>query len=242
MLRIWPHARGEIKQKLKAILETQGFVRDSSERPYRTLFLDLSPPLESLRQNLLQKWRNCLNKAERAELGVVEGTNDELFQVLIGLTKEMCERKNLDTGVDYQEFQRIQGSLPEPLKMRIMVCEASGEPVCAAACSVIGDTGIYLLGATGQKGLSLNGSYLLQWHMIQWMKEKRVRYYDLGAFNPQLNPGVYHFKLGIAGKKAWEETFLGMFQGCFNLSSRIAKILVECSRLLRVISRKRKRA
>jgi len=238
-VRTWPHAKGDRRELSKQLLEKEGFKKNPVPRPYRTFILDLSPPLEDVRKNFLQKWRNCLNRAEKNELRVVEGTNDELYKTFLMLLGQMVERKKFDTLVNYQEYGRIQKDLPEPLKMKIMICEAAGEPVCAVICSAIGDTGIYLLGATGEKGLNLNGSYLLQWRMIQWMKENGIRYYDLGAFNPELNPGVYHFKQGIAGKKGWEETFLGEYHGCFNLTGRMAKCLLDCWKFLSGITRKR---
>ena len=73
--------------------------------------------------------------------------------------------------------------------------------------------------------------------MIQWMKEIGIHYYDLGVFNPQRNPGVYHFKLGVAGKNGWEETFLGEYYGCFNLTGHIAKYLLEGWKFLSGVAR-----
>lgn len=233
LLRVWPHATRDRQVIWKTTLESESFRLNQSERPYRTLMLDVSPPLEELRKNLLQKWRNCLNKAEKNELVVLEGTSDELFRTFQGLAAEMRERKNLGPAVDYEEYRRIQQDLPASAKMQIMICQHNGEPVAAAICSVLGNTAIYMLGATGQKGLGLNGSYLLQWRMIEWMKAKGVRYYDLGAFNPELNPSVYHFKLGVAGKSGWEETFLGNYLGAFNWRGRLAETAMHLARILR---------
>jgi peptidoglycan pentaglycine glycine transferase (the first glycine) len=236
LVRIWPHVKRDQKVVFKQILKDTGFHRSLSERPYRTFILDLSPSIEDLRKNLSPNWRRNLNKAERGDLRVVEGTSDDLFKIFVMFSKEMWKRKNLATSIDYQEYRRIQEDLPEPLKMNIMICYAGNEPVCAVIGSAIGDTGIYLLGATGEKSLKLNSSYLLHWCMIQWMKERGVAYYDLGAHNPQLNPGGYQFKLGIAGKKGWDETFLGEYHGYFNWSGRIVEFLLDCSKFLRGIS------
>jgi len=238
-LRLWPHAKNDRKELLKQILESEGFVRNPLPRPYRTFILDLSSPIETLRKNFLQKWRNCLNRAEKHEFRVVEGTTDELYLIFLKLLDQMVERKKFEMLVNHQEYFNIQKDLPEPLKMKIMICEVSYEPVAAVVCSAIGDTGIYLFGATGQKGLNLNGSYLLQWRMIQWLKQKGIRYYDLGAFNPELNPSVYHFKKGIAGKNGREEIFLGEYQGCFNLTGKISKTLLNLSQLTHSIINKK---
>ncbi len=58
------------------------------------------------RKNFLQKWRNCLNKAERLDLEVVEGTSDDLFKTSIKLSKEMGNRKNLITVVSDARYAR----------------------------------------------------------------------------------------------------------------------------------------
>jgi lipid II:glycine glycyltransferase (peptidoglycan interpeptide bridge formation enzyme) len=235
MLRIWPHVIGEKKEFVRTFLEAEGFKKNMSERPYRTFMVDLTPTLVDIRKNFLQKWRNCLNKAEKNELNITVGTTDELFSLFINLAKEMVIRKNLTQEhiSSFESYRRIQKDLPAQLKMKIMVCEEAKEPVCATVCSAVGDTGIYLLGATGEKALKLSASYALQWRMIQWMKDIGVKKYDLGAFNPQRNPGVYHFKAGIAGKKEWEETFIGEYHGYFNLKGRLTRLLFVLATKLR---------
>ena len=239
MVRIWPQAMGEQKGIWKHILEIEGFKKNTSEQPYKTLILDLSLSLEDLRKNFLQKWRNCLNKAERANLRVVEGTNDELFKIFVTLANEMRERKQFTTSIDYEAYRCIQKDLPDPLKMKIVVCESGTQPICAAIYAAIGNTAIYIFGATGHKGLHLNGSHLLQWQIIQRMKENGIRYYDLGGIDAELNPGVYQFKRGIVGKKGWEEVSLGGFHGCFNLQGRMGSFLLTCVKFLRGKAKKR---
>jgi lipid II:glycine glycyltransferase (peptidoglycan interpeptide bridge formation enzyme) len=232
-VRLSPHVRGERKGQMKRILEAEGFQEDRSERPYRTLMLDLAPSLEELRRNLLQRWRRHLNKAEKGSLTVVEGTSDELFETFLTLATEMCERKGLSSLAGYRRYRQIQRALPEFLRMRIFVCQNAGEPVAVTIGSAVGNTGIYMLGATGQAGLALDASYLAHWRMIQWLKSTDRRYYDLGAINPQLNPGGYFFKQGIAGKSGWDETYLHRFSGSFTLRSRVAASFLRCSQLLR---------
>lgn len=235
LLKLRPQGSGEKNEMLKLVLEREGFKKNIGERPYRTFKLDLSPPIDELRKNLLQKWRNCLNKAENNQLKVVEGVEDKLYKTFLSLLDEMVERKKFKTLINYNQYGSVQANLPDNLKMKIMICEYENEPVSAAICSAIGNTGIYLFGASGKKGLQVNASYLLQWRMIQWMKEKGIRFYDLGAFNPELNPGVYHFKKGVAGRHGWEEIFIGEYYGCFNLTGKIVKVFHKCVNALRKI-------
>ena len=63
----------------------------------------------------------------------------------------------------------------------------------------MGDSAIYLLGATSDAGLNSKGAYFLQWTMIRWLKRTGIKSYDLGGIDPEGNPGVYHFKRGISG-------------------------------------------
>jgi GNAT acetyltransferase-like protein len=233
LLRIWPGATGEHKQLLRSIFESERLSHCPAAGAYRTLCLDLSPCLDDLRKNFLQKWRNCLNKAERSGLTVVEGTSDGLYNTFLTLAQEMTERKKFTPGVDYGEYHCIQKDLPELIKMRIAVCEVHNRPICAAICSAIGDTGVYVLGATGDSGMGLNGAYLLQWHIIQRLKETGVRCYDLGGIDPRGNPGVYGFKVGIAGKSGKEEELLGEFHGCFARRAEVAKQVLNGAKFLR---------
>jgi lipid II:glycine glycyltransferase (peptidoglycan interpeptide bridge formation enzyme) len=195
------------------LFEKEGFSLKSPETRYRTLLVDLAPTIEKLRKNLDQKWRNMLNQAEKKDLEIVEGYSDELYSVFLSLQSEMQVRKKYTPGVSYQEFREIQRDLPEPIKMKIMICKYEGEAMSAAVFSGIGDTAIYLLGATGHKGMKTKGSYLLQWRAIQWLKGNGCRWYDLGGINPEMNPGVFHFKAGMSGM---DVCHIGPYEVCNN--------------------------
>lgn len=207
LVRIWPHARGPSKDTVERALVASGFRKRAWERPYRTLYVDLSMTLPEIRASFLQKWRNCLNKAEKSDLQVIEGTGGEVVEMYRSLDREMRLRKGLG-GDGIAGYERIQGNLPEQDKMIFLVCLKEGTPVAGMSGSIFGRMGIYMLGASGDAGKGLNGSYLLQWRMIERMKAVGVVRYDLGAFNEEKNPSVYHFKQGLAGRCGWEETFL----------------------------------
>jgi lipid II:glycine glycyltransferase (peptidoglycan interpeptide bridge formation enzyme) len=184
----------------------------------RTFVLDLAPPLDELRKKLDQKWRNQLNRAEKNNLAVVQGNGSSEYQEFLSLYREMWNRKHFDTTVDVNEFARICEDLPARLKLRILVCLHQGVPVSSIVCSALGNTGIYLLGATTGNGLQVKAAYLLQWTMIKWLKDNGVRYYDLGGIDPELNPGVYHFKSGLSGR---DVTRIAPLESCQNFLSSL---------------------
>ena len=202
LLRIVPRPFAQDAEGARSlqVLRELNFAQDDTAKPYRTFRVDLTPPLDQLRKQLDQKWRNQLNGAERNRLTIAEGTSDELFQQFLLLYREMMARKNFDTTVDPETFSRIQARLPEPQKMLILIIRKDGRPMTGFVGSAVGDMGIYLLGATSDEGMKTKGSYLLQWTFIQRLKSLGCRWYDLGGINPDTNPGVYHFKQGLRGQ------------------------------------------
>lgn len=166
---------------------------------YRTFLVDLAPPLDELRKNLDPKWRNKLTQSEKKGLKVAAGNGREHYRTFCEMYYEMRKRKTFDTSVDVEEFAQIQEDLPEPHRLQVLICEQEGTPVAGIVCSAMGNSAIYLLGATTDGGLNSKGAYLLQWTVIQWLRERGVRWYDLGGIDPERNPGVYSFKKGFSG-------------------------------------------
>ena len=159
-----------------------------------------------------QKWRNCLNRAEKNGLEVIEGEEDALFDEITKIHMEMANRKGLTDLGDVEHLKKVQRYLPPGYKLRVILCRLNGEIHAGAIFSAIGNTAVYLVGATSNAGMKSNGSYIIQWTFIKWLKENGFRYFDLNGINPEVNPGTYHFKRGLAGKKGMDVEFLGKFQ------------------------------
>lgn len=187
-----------------------------SGQTQRTFILDLCSPLDELRKRLDQKWRNQLNRAEKNNLKIIEDDNRDLFDIFLKMYDQMRSRKSFQSSTDVHAFKRIQKELSPGQKMKVLICERNGLPVAGLVGSAIGDTGIYLHGATSNEGLDSKGAYLLQWRMIEWLKERGVKYYDLGGINPETNPGVYHFKSGLRGR---DEFYMSPLCACESLAS-----------------------
>lgn len=183
---------------------------------YRTLVLDLEPSLEELRKNLDKKWRNQLNAAERNSLTITAGVSSVEYSRFCELYAQMWERKKFTTTVSVEEFGRIQESLPEHQRMQVSICEHEGKAVAGLVCSALGASAIYLLGATNEDGMKAKAAYVLHWKMIERLKERGFRAYDLGGIDPEANPGVYHFKRGFSGM---DVTQMGSLAVCDNFLS-----------------------
>jgi len=233
LLQIVPNAfagsaRGELFQSAFSRFSREAL---TAANLYRTFILDLTPTLEELRRNLDAKWRNKLTQSEKKGLKVIAGNGIDEYRTFCQMYQQMWKRKAFETTVDVVEFGRIQESLPETHRMRVLICEQGGVPVAGIVISAMGDSAIYLLGATSDDGLNAKGAYLLQWTMIQWLKDNGFKWYDLGGIDPERNPGVFSFKRGMSGSDVSQLTPLA---GCNNIiSSAVVRASLVANRVVR---------
>jgi lipid II:glycine glycyltransferase (peptidoglycan interpeptide bridge formation enzyme) len=203
----------------------------TSANSYRTLFLDLTPPIEELRRNLDKKWRNQLTRSEKNGLKIVTGNGVDDYRRFCRMYRQMQQRKAFESTVDIEEFGRLQQDLPETHRMRILICEQEGVPVAGVVASAMGDSAIYLLGATSDDGLNAKGAYLLQWTLIRWLKENGFKWYDLGGIDPEGNPGVYSFKRGMSAADVCQLTPLVACDSV--VSSAVVRATLAAHRVVR---------
>jgi Acetyltransferase (GNAT) domain len=166
---------------------------------YRSMFVDLGRPLAEIRTGFAQKWRNCLNKAERQEVSVVEGWDERLFAEFAPLFDELVTRKSFEASLGPDFYARLQERLPSAERLLIAIARVEDEPAAGIVASIHGDTAVYLLGASNDAGRRRNAAYLLQWKVIEAAIARGCRWYDLGGVDVERNPGVYRFKLGLGG-------------------------------------------
>jgi lipid II:glycine glycyltransferase (peptidoglycan interpeptide bridge formation enzyme) len=222
LLRINPALFDEDHSWAAAILQEEGFLKTKNGRGARTIIMDLSPSMEELHERLRPHWQRELKAAKRLDLEIVEGVDETLFDRFIDIYKEMVVRKKFVEPNDIFEFRAIQRGLPEDQKMRILLCRSHEGDCAGVICSAIGSTAMYLFGATSTIGLKRRGSYLLQWKLIQRLKEAHVSQYDLNGINRETNPGTYKFKSDLAGEKGREVRLVGCFESCENMISSVS--------------------
>ena len=206
-------------------LTEEGFSSLGEGTRNRTIFMDLNPPLGDLREGMRSHWKRELKVAERNGLAILEGSEDELFAIFIDIYKEMVSRKNFVEPNDINQFRLIQKQLPEQLKMKIMLCRSGGDICAGLICAAIGKTAVYLFGATSNAGMRSRGSYLLQWKLIERLKQDGISLYNLNGINPITNPGTYKFKRDLAGTNGEDVYFLGRFD---SHGSLLSYLCVEC--------------
>jgi hypothetical protein len=183
----------------RAAYERLGFGPFHGPGAYRTMVLDLSADEGQIRKNLAQKWRNCLNNAERQGIHIKVATDEAAVATFEGIFGAFVDRKKFTVGLSPDFFRQVQAELAEHERLVVQLAELNGEVVAGHMSSMLGNTCVYLLGATLEAGLKTKAAYLLQWNTILQARQRGMRWYDLGGIDANANPGVYHFKAGIGG-------------------------------------------
>jgi lipid II:glycine glycyltransferase (peptidoglycan interpeptide bridge formation enzyme) len=192
-----PLSPGYPSGELEADMAEAGFRPTERVRSYRTVVVGLSRTEEELRKRLAGKWRTDLNFAGRAGFSVEQGAGDYAgrFMRLFG---QMRESKDFDVNVDPE----VTMSLPaETTGLVVLIASKDGRDAAGHVLSLLGDTAVYLFGATNEDGRAGKAGYLLNWQAMLLAKHRGLSWYDLGGIDPDANPGGYRFKARMGGEE-----------------------------------------
>lgn len=192
-----------------------------------TFLIDLSPNAEEQLMGLRPKWRAALRKAQKRGLEVVELDPVAGVDTFMRLYNEMLARKQFVDQSDIELLPRLQAALPEPHKLKILACLEDGEVCAMNVFSVMGDIGISLFGVAGERGRGNGASYIVNWWILNWLKENGLKWYDLGGAG---DPKVNEYKRGLAGKYGRAEQFVGKFDVSGNPATLLAFTLADRAR------------
>jgi lipid II:glycine glycyltransferase (peptidoglycan interpeptide bridge formation enzyme) len=204
-LRIVPPLRGGKWLKAQEnCFEARGFQLLASHRPHETFVLELTRPLDDIRKGLDGKWRTDLSKAQRSNIEVTRSTVPADFDRFEPMFLSLIQKKGFSARQDVAFFRRVQEEAHAAERLVVHLAWHSGELIAGHIGSFVGDTAVYLLGASTAKGRELRASYLLQWAVIEYAKCVGNLFYDLGGIDQQANPNVYLFKKRLNGQRVKE--------------------------------------
>lgn len=181
-----------------------GFGEKSNQ--YSTILVGLVDDEDDIRRSFHQKWRNCLNKSEKKGIEVVCGTAVDMFDEFAPLLAELKDRKSFSVNLGTEFFQAVQQAADDSEKFVVHLAYFEGRIVAGHIGSILGDTGVYLLGAATEEGNKLSASYLLQWQFMRICKQNGCSWYDLGGIDKEMNPGVFRFKDRMGGEHVCTDT------------------------------------
>lgn len=188
-------------------LERLGF-KPKKKEPYKTLWLDLSPSLDTLRSGLKQKWRNALNKSEKSNLVVKEDWRASQLPLFL----QMYQAHKLSKGYLNQGPQFIKEEIQAAVPFGdVVILWAFKDHLPVAGIMVLlhGHCASYRVGWTTEVGRKLNAHNLLLWRAVSALKEQgRTEHLDLGGVDFENGEGLSRFKQGLGGH---EFTSLGLW-------------------------------
>ncbi len=233
VVRLLPALEAQEAGRYGEILREEGYELKRSLTQYRTILMDLAPPLDELERGCHQKWRKHLNRTRQNGLEITEGHEDGLFLELGAIYGEMLNRKRFSRPADIDVHVRAQQGLAPDEKMTVVLCRMQGAVVAGALFSALGSTAVDLFRATSDRGVKSYGSYLVQWRVIELLKQRGCKYYNLNGISPARNPGGYQFKSQLAGKNGREVDFSGPFDVYPNVGMRLASAVAARLRPVR---------
>jgi lipid II:glycine glycyltransferase (peptidoglycan interpeptide bridge formation enzyme) len=183
-----------------SLLNDAGFRRTREADGAASDIVDLTLPVEDLRKRLQQKWRNCLNKAERMGTACEIGSSESLMDELLADYRSLLAEKGFCSSATPELITAIQDALPERRKMVVLAGRNNGERLGSILIAGYGDTCQYLVGASNANGHRFNVNHFLLWNAACEMKRRGYARFDMGGVHPDdTPPGILHFKKGMNG-------------------------------------------
>lgn len=197
-LRVAPSSReGQVEAKS---FQEIGYRLDESLSGWASARVDLSQPVGTLRGQLQQKWRNCLNKAEKLGLVVESGSGTLLFEDFLAAYSRMLADRRYHSSVTPALLSCLQALLPPERKLWVLVARQGEHALGGVLIARYGEAAEYLAGSVNEDGRRLNAGQLLLWRALCEMKDRGYRWFDLGGMDPERTPsGIFHFKAGVGG-------------------------------------------
>ena len=174
-------------------------------QPRWVMKTDLTPEPDELLASFKSKWRYNIRLAERKGVVMREFTREDLpeFHDLLQVTAERDGFRVRTRGY----FERLHDLFVPTGMARFFATEFEGEMISAALVTVMGDTAVYVYGASGNEHRNLMPNHFLQWRMMQWAQERGCRVYDFRGVTREVDGapvgdlgGLNRFKRGFAAE------------------------------------------
>jgi lipid II:glycine glycyltransferase (peptidoglycan interpeptide bridge formation enzyme) len=178
------------------------FIRAEADiQPPDSVILDLTPPMESIIEQMKPKWRYNYRLALKKGVKVRQAEKNEII-VFYDLLKETSKRDRIAIhGFDYYEelFEN------DSLEIRLYLAEHEGDILAGIVTLFRGIEAVYLYGASSDIKRNLMPAYALQLKAIEDAKNYGCRNYDFFGIPPvkdesHFMSGLYQFKTGFGGK------------------------------------------
>lgn len=177
--------------------------RPTSDDPYRTIWVDLEPEPDILRQRLRRNWRHHLKQAEGAGLTVENHPEHAGLPWLIERYLDDRQARGY-RGPSGPLAVRLRNALhknanPHYGALLLRALDSAGQPQAGVFMLRHGLSATYQIGWNSPEGRRNHAHQLLLWQAMLALRTRGVRWLDLGGINPASAAGVTDFKRGLGG-------------------------------------------
>lgn len=201
-------------------LTSEGLVRTPAVQPNSsTVLIDLSPDLDTIMKDLNQKGRHAIHRAERD--GVIAKPvelTEVNMRIMYNLLSDTAAGRFESSLRSYEYYRAFWRSFAETGHGSLFFAYVGDQVVASAYCIYLGHKGLYKDGASVRERTVYGASHLLQWRVIEWMKERGVTSYDLcGAPHSSRIGDESHPFYGIGRFKTSFNKSVTDYVGCYDL-------------------------
>lgn len=220
-LRLEPNVleTAESASQFHSLLQVNRFMVAAPMQPQSSIHLDLTPVPDAVFAAFSKGHRADVRRAERTGVTVRVGLSEADLDTFYTIMQATGERQQfaIHARSYYQMAQRLFGDAA-----RLLIAEQNGTALAAFLVFAWGREAAYMYSGSTEAGLKQGANHLLQWHAIQWARERGCALYDLwgipdafgqmahaaGAELERLEQaakdhplyGVYRFKKGWGGR------------------------------------------
>ena len=157
---------------------------------------------QALLMGLKGKWRNMLRKGEK--LGVTVTHNEckgEALKLLMQSYTVLQSSRGFD-GLSNKLINALAGQHGSQWEFNLFVAHENtmpehDDPLGLLVTVRSGDTALYLLGSTNDKGRQMQANSVLLWQAILQAKHSACNWFDIGGLNEATPEGIAKFKQGL---------------------------------------------
>lgn len=189
------------QDETRADLLKLGLIKTRPIQPnWSTIYVDLHDDLDTVLKNLPQKGRHAIKRAERDGVTVKQiPANAKNCKIMYDLLKDTAAGAGF--GIRSSNYYQTFYQRYEKAGLgQLFFAYFEGEIVAGAFALVFGKKSTYKDGASIRKRTAYGASHLLQWHVIEWAKEKGSLIHDLCGAPPiseSKNPSHPHYGIGL---------------------------------------------
>lgn len=151
-----------------------------------TVLIDLSPDIDTVLTNLNQKGRHAIRRAERDGVTVERvDTSDANCQAFYDLLVQTAGSQGFSGSIrDFDYYKSFWQRYATSGHGQLFLARFNGVIVAGAFALVYGQKSTYKDGASIRVEGAYGVTHLVQWHVIQWAKERGSKLHDLCGTPP----------------------------------------------------------